>query len=84
MARAWPAKDVGPLVAAIAQIEIYDWLVFTSANGVRYFAERLAKAELNCFQAYPGRGAFIGTEIRGERCVLSGEAVTVIRGRFNL
>ena len=38
-----PAADVGPLDAAIAQIEIYDWLVFTSANGVRYFAERLAR-----------------------------------------
>jgi uroporphyrinogen III methyltransferase/synthase len=36
-----PAADPAPLEAAIARIEQYDWLIFTSANGVRFFVERL-------------------------------------------
>ena len=37
-----------------------------------------------CFQAYPGRGANIGVEVRGDRIDLTGDAVTVIRGEFML
>ncbi len=37
-----PIEDPAPLDAAIAQLSSYDWLIFTSANGVRAFAERLA------------------------------------------
>jgi uroporphyrinogen III methyltransferase / synthase len=33
--------DPGPLDRAIADLDAYDWLIFTSANGVRYFTERL-------------------------------------------
>jgi uroporphyrinogen III methyltransferase/synthase len=36
-----PVEDVGPLDAAIDGLDAYDWLVFTSANGVRMFLERL-------------------------------------------
>ena len=36
-----PPLDTAPLDAAIAQLDTYDWLVFTSANGVRFFLERL-------------------------------------------
>ncbi|MBI4843771.1 MAG: uroporphyrinogen-III C-methyltransferase [Nitrospirae bacterium] len=36
-----PPKDWGPLDSAIAGIASYDWLVLTSANGVRYFFSRL-------------------------------------------
>ncbi|MGE5645011.1 MAG: uroporphyrinogen-III synthase [Acidobacteriota bacterium] len=36
-----PAQDYGPLDRAIAHIGSYDWLIFTSANGVRFFVERL-------------------------------------------
>lgn len=39
-----PASDYGPLDEAIARIGSYDWLIFTSANAVRFFLERLAKA----------------------------------------
>jgi uroporphyrinogen III methyltransferase/synthase len=31
----------GPLDQAMASLSSYDWLIFTSVNGVRYFAERL-------------------------------------------
>jgi uroporphyrinogen III methyltransferase/synthase len=36
-----PAMDAGPLDAAIARLDEYDWLIFTSANGVKYFLDRL-------------------------------------------
>jgi len=36
-----PAHDYAPLDRAIANLGSYDWLIFTSANGVRYFLERL-------------------------------------------
>jgi uroporphyrinogen III methyltransferase/synthase len=36
-----PPADCGPLDRAIEQLGSYDWLIFTSANGVRFFLERL-------------------------------------------
>ncbi len=36
-----PPDDFAPLDAAIARLGEYDWLIFTSANGVRFFIERL-------------------------------------------
>jgi len=42
-----PALDYRPLDDAIAKIASYDWLIFTSVNGVRFFLERLAKAGVN-------------------------------------
>jgi len=36
-----PPEDYTGLDAAIAQLNTYDWLVFTSANGVRFFLQRL-------------------------------------------
>ena len=36
-----PARDYAPLDRAISKLGSYDWLIFTSANGVRYFLERL-------------------------------------------
>src|ERR687898_2831228 len=37
-----PPEDFGPLDAAIRALDTFDWLVFTSVNGVEAFAERLA------------------------------------------
>lgn len=36
-----PAADFAPLDRAICSLEAYDWIIFTSVNGVRYFLERL-------------------------------------------
>lgn len=36
-----PALDAGPLDEAISRLETYDWIIFTSVNGVRYFTARL-------------------------------------------
>jgi uroporphyrinogen III methyltransferase/synthase len=37
-----PPEDFGPLDAAIRDLDSFDWLVFTSVNGVEAFVERLA------------------------------------------
>jgi uroporphyrinogen III methyltransferase/synthase len=42
-----PAADAAALDRAIAQIERYQWVIFTSANGVRAFVERLHQAALD-------------------------------------
>ena len=34
--------DLAPVDAAIAEIESYDWVIFTSANGVRAFVDRMS------------------------------------------
>jgi PhzF family phenazine biosynthesis protein len=47
-----------------------------------FFSKRLGKAELRCFQAYPGRGADITTRMVGDRVKLIGRARTVIEGVF--
>jgi uroporphyrinogen III methyltransferase/synthase len=36
-----PVEDFGPLDDAIGRLDSFDWLVFTSANGVRHFLDRL-------------------------------------------
>jgi uroporphyrinogen III methyltransferase/synthase len=36
-----PAADYGPLDRSIARLDAYDWLLFTSVNGVRFFLDRL-------------------------------------------
>jgi uroporphyrinogen III methyltransferase / synthase len=42
-----PPDSYGPLDRAIEQIKIYDWLIFTSANGVERFLARFEKLEKN-------------------------------------
>ena len=39
-----PAPDYAALDQAIAELACYDWLIFTSANGVRFFLERLDRS----------------------------------------
>ena len=41
MVRILPPEDFGPLDDAIGRVGSFDWLAFTSANGVRYFFDRL-------------------------------------------
>ncbi len=36
-----PAHDIKPLDDAIANLGTFDWIIFTSVNGVKYFFERL-------------------------------------------
>jgi uroporphyrinogen III methyltransferase/synthase len=48
-----PPADYGPLDCAIAELGSYDWLILTSANGVRFFMERLDRspADLRALRA---------------------------------
>ncbi|HWC95707.1 MAG TPA: uroporphyrinogen-III C-methyltransferase [Candidatus Sulfopaludibacter sp.] len=39
-----PASDYGPLDAALATLSSYDYLIFTSANGVHHFVDRLDRS----------------------------------------
>jgi uroporphyrinogen III methyltransferase/synthase len=39
-----PAADSAPLDRAIGELPCYDWLIFTSANGVRFFVDRLDRS----------------------------------------
>jgi uroporphyrinogen III methyltransferase/synthase len=48
-----------PIDAAIAQLEIYDWLIFTSRNGVERFLSRLDASERD-LRAIKGSIAAIG------------------------
>ncbi|HEY1242593.1 MAG TPA: uroporphyrinogen-III C-methyltransferase [Bryobacteraceae bacterium] len=39
-----PAADYSTLDQAIAELACYDWLIFTSVNGVRFFLDRLDRS----------------------------------------
>jgi uroporphyrinogen III methyltransferase/synthase len=54
-----PASDYSPLDKAIANLPEYGWLIFTSANGVRFFLERLERSGRD-LRALPGRICAIG------------------------
>ncbi|HYC69305.1 PhzF family phenazine biosynthesis protein [Brevundimonas sp.] len=48
------------------------------------YADKLGRAGLRFHQAFPGRGGDIETELRGDRVLLRGRAVTVIESRLRL
>lgn len=54
-----PPASWGPLDAALKRLESFDWLIFTSANGVRFFLERL-DASARDLRAVRGRICAIG------------------------
>ncbi len=58
-----PAGDYSGLDRAIGQIETYDWLLFTSANGVRFFFDRLDRSPRD-LRGIRGRIAAIGPATR--------------------
>lgn len=48
------------------------------------YADKLGRETLRFRQVFPGRGGDIRTEVRGDRVILSGQAVTVIESRLRL
>jgi uroporphyrinogen III methyltransferase/synthase len=58
-----PALDYDPLDQAIANLGTYDWLIFTSANGVRFFLERLDRSAID-LRALRARICAIGPATR--------------------
>jgi PhzF family phenazine biosynthesis protein len=47
-----------------------------------YWAQKLGKKELTAYQASP-RGGVVRVTVRGERVLLAGRAVTVLRGELD-
>ncbi len=58
-----PAGDYAALDRALANIEDYDWLIFTSTNGVKFFLERL-DAGSSDLRSIKGRICAIGPATR--------------------
>ena len=48
------------------------------------YAGKLGRPRLRFHQAYPGRGGDLECELRGERVILHGRAVTVVESRLRL
>lgn len=48
------------------------------------FSGKLGRAHLRCHQAYPGRGGDIETEMKGERVLLRGRAITIVESRLRV
>lgn len=48
------------------------------------FSDKLGKASINYFQAYPGRGGALTCEVKGDRVLLRGTAVTVLDGQLRV
>jgi uroporphyrinogen III methyltransferase/synthase len=59
-----PASDYTALDSAIARLSEYDWLIFTSVNGVRYFLERLDAAATADLRGIRGKLCAIGPATR--------------------
>jgi uroporphyrinogen III methyltransferase/synthase len=58
-----PAADPAPLERAIACLAEYDWLIFTSANGVKYFLKALDQSAVD-LRALRARICAIGPATR--------------------
>lgn len=58
-----PAADYAPLDAAISHLREYEWLIFTSANGVRFFLDRLDRSASD-LRSIQGRLCAIGPATR--------------------
>jgi predicted PhzF superfamily epimerase YddE/YHI9 len=48
------------------------------------FAEKLGRARVRFHQAYPGRGGELDCEVKGDRVLLRGQAVTVLDGQLRV
>lgn len=72
-----PPRQWGPLDAAIRGLENYDWVVFTSANGVENFFARLAKQRKDARALRRARLAAIGpaTAAALARCRVQADVV---------
>jgi PhzF family phenazine biosynthesis protein len=48
------------------------------------FADKLGRTRIRFHQAFPGRGGDVDAEVRGDRVLLGGTAVTVVESRLRL
>lgn len=66
-----PLTDWTAVDAALSDIESYDALIFTSANGVRFFIERMARTGRNCDEMPAAFGLGSKTKSVMEDCGLT-------------
>ncbi|MHB1126278.1 MAG: uroporphyrinogen-III C-methyltransferase [Bacillota bacterium] len=59
-------EDYGPMDRAIANIENYNWIIFTSANGVQYFFKRLRHFNQDIRALHRAKLGAIGPRTREE------------------
>lgn len=59
-----PPDDYGPLDQAIGEVGSYQWIVFTSVNGVDYFFNRFRELERDIRELGPARLCAIGPRTR--------------------
>ena len=87
----------GVIVTARSETTGFDFVsrFFAPASGVNedpvtgsahcclapFWAKRLGKTEFTAYQASV-RGGFVRVRLNGERCILAGQAVTVLRGEL--
>ncbi|MFC4767880.1 uroporphyrinogen-III C-methyltransferase [Effusibacillus consociatus] len=55
-----PPQDWGPVDSALHQLETYDWIVFTSVNGVEFFFNRMRETGIDVRRIH-GKLAVVGT-----------------------
>jgi uroporphyrinogen III methyltransferase/synthase len=75
-----PAADYAPLDRAIENLKEYDWLIFTSVNGVKFFLDRLDKSPVDT-RSIRGKICAIGPATREslERELIEGTRVLLAR-----
>jgi len=61
-----PPPDWDAVDAALSRLDSYDWLVFSSVNGVRYLLDRLGQTGVDMRRLAPVRLAAIGPATRDE------------------
>ena len=76
-----PPSDFGTLDAALARLDSYDWLIFTSVNSVEPFLARLDRAGKSVAQLVRLKVAAIGSET-AKRLDGAGITVSVVPERY--
>ncbi len=76
-----PPPDPGPLDRAIKRLSGYDWAIFTSVNGVKYFFERIEKLGLDLRELKGVRICAIGPRT-AEAVKKLGIRVDLVPGEF--
>jgi uroporphyrinogen III methyltransferase/synthase len=76
-----PVADPRPLDEAIENLQRYDWLIFTSTNGVKIFLQRMAFLNINVQRLAARRVAAIGPET-AKRLAAAGVKNCLVPGAY--
>jgi uroporphyrinogen III methyltransferase/synthase len=76
-----PAADPRPLDEAIENLQRYDWLIFTSTNGVEIFLQRMASLNVNVQRLSARQVAAIGPET-AKRLAAAGVKNCLVPGAY--